>query len=337
MKFFKVFANDIAIDLGTANTSVYVAKKGIVLKEATAVAMEVKTGQIIGFGNEAIDMLGKTPDNIVVLRPLEDGIISDFDLTKIFLDFCINKSLKGLSLVPPRILITVPAGISDIEFRAIEDACIHSGAREVYIVEAVMVGSIGLGAGPKDKSGRMIIDFGAGNVQIAVVSMNGVVLSKTLNFGGDLLNSSIIDYILDKYSIIIGEATAENLKKTIGNVGKLDQNDAMEVSGRDLLTGMPVSVDVFASDVREAIIDHIYEILDAVRSILEKNPPELSSDILRNGISLTGGSSQLKGFRELLEAEFDIAVNLSTTPYDDIIRGAGMMVENLETYKNYGK
>lgn len=336
MKYFRIFANDIAIDLGTANTLVHIAKKGTVMKEPTLVAIETGTGQVIAFGEEAYEMYGKSPENVIVVKPLENGAISDFDITKILIDHCLNVSQPGVSIVPPRALITAHAGVTDIELRAIEDACIQSGIREVYIIESSLSAAIGAGMNVHKANGHFVVDFGAGSTEMAIVSMNGIVSSKTLRFGGDFFNKKIIDYIYEKYSVIIGEKTAEELKKTIGRVGIITQNDSMEIGGIDALKGIPTTLIVYSADVDKSIRSHIEIIIDNIRYILEKNPPDLSKDIIRNGIYITGGGSLLKGLPELIESNTNIKVVQSNTPYDDTVRGAGRIIENLKSYKIIG-
>lgn len=337
MKYFRLVANDIAIDLGTANTLVYKANKGIVLNEPSLVAIDITTGQVIGFGEEAYDMLGKTPENIVVIKPLENGAISDFDITKILIDHCLNAAQPGVSLFPPRAIITAQSGITDVEIRAIEDACIQSGVREVYIVESTLAAAIGAGMNVYKPNGHIVLNLGAGSTEMSIVSLNGIVSSKTLKYGGDFFNKKIMDHIYEKYSLIIGEKTAEEIKLVIGNVGRIDQNDCMEISGRDVMSAMPVNIDIFASDVEEAIGEYVFEIIDNLRFILEKNPPDLARDIMRNGIYITGGGSLLRGLPQLIEQEIGIRVEVSARPFEDTVKGAGKMIENLYKYKIIGK
>ena len=333
MKYFRLRASNIAIDLGTANVLVYEQNKGIVLNEPAVVALDINTGAVVAFGNAAFEMIGKTPDNIIAIKPLQNGVVSDFEITKILIDHCIKKVLKGISIMQPNVVITAPSGVSEVELRAIEDACIYSGAKGVYIVEGTLAAAIGAGMDLNKAKGHMVIDMGAGNTEIGIVSLNGIVASKTIKIGGDTFNQRIISFLKNKYSINVGYLTAEELKKTIGNVGQIVQNDAMEVSGRDIMTGMPITVDVYSTDIKEAIIDDVETIIDTVKYILEKNPPELSSDIIKNGIFLTGGASRIKGFKEILNRDLNIKIVSSNTPFEDSCRGAGKMIENLERYK----
>lgn len=345
MGYFRIFAKDLAIDLGTANVLVHLANKGIVLNEPAVVALDNVTGQVIAYGHEAFNMIGKTPENISVVKPLEDGVVSDFDITRTLLEHCIKKALPGLSLVQPNVTITAPAGVSEVELRAIEDACIYSGVRGVYIVEGAMAAAIGAGLDLDKPDGYMIVDMGAGNIEIAILSLNGIVASETIKSGGDLLNQRIIDHIYEKYAVNIGFLTAEYLKNEGVNL-ELDleshYNDNLEekvitVSGRDILSGMPKTVNVFSSDLNEAIRPEISNIIDKVQFILEKNPPELSSDIINNGIVLTGGLSLIKGISEIIESALNIKVVKSENPFEDTVCGAGMMMANLDKYRSSRK
>lgn len=337
MGYFRFFANNLAIDLGTANVLVYVEKKGIVLNEPAVVAIDNKSGEIIAFGDEAFEMIGKTPENISVMKPLENGAVSDFDITKILLEHCIKSAMPGISIVQPNVIITAPASVSDVELRAIEDACIYSGVRGVYIVEGALTSALGAGIQLEEPDGHMIVDMGAGNIEIAIISLNGIVASENLKFGGDYLNQRIIDLIYDKYSLNIGYQTAELLKISISNFGNKEGNDSMSVSGRDILTGMPKTIEIFSSDVNEAIRKNLGMVIDKIQYILEKNPPELSSDIINNGIYLTGGSSLINGFAELLEDSLGIKVIKSANPFEDSVKGAGKMLEKLDKYKSIRK
>ena len=282
-------------------------------------------------------MIGKTPENISVVKPLENGVVSDFDITKILLEHCIKNAMPGFSLIQPNIIITAPAGVSDVELRAIEDACIYSGVRGVYIVEGALAAAIGSGMDIDKPTGHMIVDMGAGNIEIAILSLNGIVASNTINFGGDYLNQKITDYIYEKYAVNIGFQTAENLKIQIGTIDTHNENKSLDVSGRDILSGMPKTVKVYASDVNEAIINELTYMVDKIQYILEKNPPELSSDIIKNGIYLTGGSSLVNGLADFIEQSLDINVVVSQTPFEDTVRGAGKMIERLEKYKTNRK
>lgn len=337
MGYFRFVAKNLAIDLGTANVLVYVEDKGVILNEPAVVAIDNKTGEIIAFGHEAFEMIGKTPENISVMKPLENGVVSDFDITKILLEHCIKSAMPGISLMQPNVIITAPQSVSDVELRAIEDACIYSGVRGVYIVEGALTAAIGANIDVAQADGHMIVDMGAGNIEIAIISLNGIVASENLKFGGDYLNQKIIDLIFEKYSLNIGYQTAELLKINIANIGVQDKNVSMSISGRDILTGMPKTLEVFSSDINDAIIKELGLVIDKIQYILEKNPPELSSGIINNGIYLTGGSSLIRGFAEALESSLGIKVIRSKTPFEDSVKGAGKMLQNLEKYKSIRK
>lgn len=337
MKYFRIFANNLAIDLGTANVLVHVEKTGIVLNEPAVVAIDNNTGELIAFGKEAYNMIGKTPENITVVKPLENGVVSDFDITKILLEHCIRHAMPGFSLIQPNVIITAPAGVSDVELRAIEDACIYSGVRGVYIVESALAAAIGSGMDINKPHGHMIVDMGAGNIEIAILSLSGIVASKTVNFGGDYLNQKIIDMVNDQYGVNIGFQTAENLKINLADLSQLNSKNSLSVSGRDNIKGMPRTVEIFAYDINKAIINDLNRVIDRIAYILEKNPPELSSDIINQGIFVTGGSSLIKGFTQLIEEDLNIKVIRSETPFEDTVMGAAKMIANLEDYKTNRK
>lgn len=332
MKLFNIISKDLAIDLGTANTLVYKVDSGVVLNESSSVAIDIRNGDVIAIGNKAKEMIGKTPDFIRIVKPLENGTISDFDITRILLKYCMEKAVPNFTLVQPKVIITAPANVSDIEIRAIEDACIYSGAREVYIIESAISSAIGGGINLSDTNGRMIVNLGAGNIEIAIVNLNGIVISKNLNFGGDRLDSDIINYIYNKYSVKIGENTANKLKDKLATVDEIKEDISEEVSGRDMKTGMPKNIEIFASDIKDSIMHRINIIVDAIKSVLEKNPPELSRDILENGIFLTGGLSKLKGLDKVLYEEIGVKINKSNTPEEDSVNGAGEVISDLTKY-----
>lgn len=337
MGLFSLFGSDLAIDLGSANTLVFHKKKGIILNEASQVAMNIDSGEVVAIGNKAKEMIGKSPQNIAIINPLEKGTVSDFDFTKILIKYCIDKASGGISIIQPRVVVTAPSGVTDIELRAIEDACIHSGAREVYILESAIANALGAGFDISKSEGRFIVDLGAGNTDISIVSLFGIVISKNIKLGGDNLDTAIQNFVYDKYSIVLGINTVKELKLTLGSVIKDDQNRSIEVSGRDALSGMPVSLDIFESDVREAIMESIYEIIDNIKYVLEKNPPEQAKDILQNGIFITGGGSQIRGLDQLIQDSIGIRVFKSENPLEDTINGAGIVLRDLNKYKSIGK
>lgn len=333
----KLLGNVLAIDLGSFNTLVYSKNDGNIIRGNSKIAIDIKTGDVVAIGDEATIMHGKSPENVIVINPIEDGSISDFDMTKILLNYYIDKVSNSFSLIQPKVVINIPSGATDIEFRAVEDACIYSGARSVYIMESPLAIALGAGFDIDKAEGRTIVNFGAGNTEISIISMNGIVLSKNLRFGANKLDNNIMDYIYDKYSLLIGEQSAIELKESLGNVGEIIENNSLEVSGRDLLTGMPISIDVFESDIKNSIIDDIYVMIDEIKRIIEKTPPELAKDIIKNGIYITGGLSKLKGLKDLIEEKINIKVISSQEPIYDVINGLKEVANNLEKYKNIGK
>lgn len=337
MAIFKILAKDLAIDLGSANTLVYKKNKGIVLDEASQVAIDIASGEIVAVGNRAEDMIGKAPENIGIVNPLQDGTVSDFDFTKILIKYCLDSVNGGLSLIQPKIVVTAPTGVSDIELRAIEDACIHSGAREVYILESAIASAIGAGFDVAKSEGVLLVNLGAGNTDVAIISLNGIVISKNIKLGGDDLDFAIQQFIEEKYATTIGINTAKELKHNLANFSNNSENKSMTVSGRSLTNAMPVTFEVFQSDVKEAMSEIIFKIIDTIKYVIEKNPPELSKDILKNGIFLTGGVSQIEGLDRLIEEQIGIPAYKSENPLTDTINGAGYVLNHLEKYKNIGK
>lgn len=327
----------LAVDLGSSSTRVCKDSNEEIIHGASQVAIDIRNNEYVAVGNRALEMYGKSPDNIAVINPIQDGSVSDFDTTKVLLKYYIEKASGGFSFIQPKVVINAPSGINDIELRAIEDAAIYSGAREVYILESTLAAGIGAGFDIDKAEGRVIISLGAGNTEISIVSMNGIVLSKNLKFGGNRLDEKILDYIYNKYSVLIGVNTAKELKENIGNVSDNLTNKTYEVSGRDLLSGMPVNIDISEKDIYEAIKADIDIIVNEIRMLIEKNPPELSRDILNNGIFITGGLSLLKGIDELIEKEVDIKVIKSENPFTDVISGLKIVADNLKEYINIRK
>lgn len=328
--------NVLAIDLGSDSTLVYKDKNKDIIKGSSQVAIDIKNGEYVAIGDKALEMYGKSPENIAVVNPIQDGAISDFDTTKVLLKYYIEKASGGFSIIQPKVVINAPSGINDIELRAIEDASIYVGAREVYILESSLAAAIGAGFDINKAEGRIIVNLGAGNVEIAIISMNGIVLSKNLKFGGNQLDQRILDYIYDKYSLLIGLNTAKEIKENIGNVLETT-NSSYEISGRDLLSGMPVNLEINDQDVVNAIIGDINQIINEIRMLIEKNPPELARDILKNGIYLTGGLSQLEGLDKLIEQEIGIKVVKSENPLTDVVNGLKIVADNLKEYINIRK
>lgn len=337
MSLFQFFGSDLAIDLGTANTIVYKKGQGVVLNESSAVAIDIKSGDVVAVGNKAMEMLGKTPENIAIVKPLSDGIISDFDITKILLKYCFDKVLPSFKLVQPKVVITAPVNVTNIEIRAIEDACIYSGSRDVYIIESAVAAALGAGLTERNNSGNMIVNLGAGSCEIAIVSHNGIVTSKNLDFGGDIFDQDIVEFVEQKYNIIIGKNSARELKENLVNFNNIFVNTSMEVSGRNVDSGMPIVKEIYASDISKLLLPRINLIIDSIKFVLEKNPPELAKDILEYGIFLTGGGSKFEGLDTLIETEIGIKVTNSNNPLEDCVIGAGKVVSDLSKFLSVGK
>ncbi|KKQ35109.1 MAG: Cell shape determining protein, MreB/Mrl family [Candidatus Nomurabacteria bacterium GW2011_GWB1_37_5] len=331
-KLYKMFSNDIGIDLGTANTLVYLGGHGVVINEPSVVAVNQKTGQIVAIGSEAKQMLGRTPGHIKAIRPLVDGVISDYEVTEEMLAYLINKAEKmSKKFFRPRVVVGVPSGITNVEIRAVYDAARSAGAREVYIVEEPMAGAIGIRLPVKDPIGSMVIDIGGGTTDIALISLGGIVRSKNLKIAGDRLNSDIITYMRDEFKILIGDKTAENVKIAIGRVVSGPTLEA-EVRGRDLVTGLPREVIVTDSDIREAISGSINNLIEGVKEVLEITPPEILSDVMHRGIVLIGGGALIQGLDILLQNMLKIPVFVADDPLTAVARGTGIVLENIESF-----
>jgi rod shape-determining protein MreB len=332
-KIYQKFSNDIGIDLGTANTLVYLKGHGIVINEPSVVVVNQKTGQIVAVGAEAKQMLGKTPGHIRAVRPIVDGVISDFEVTEEMLSYLISTAEKiSKKFIRPRVLVGVPTGITNVEIRAVEDATRSAGAREVYIVEEPMSAAVGIRLPIKEAMGSVIVDIGGGTTDIAVISLSGIIRSKNLRIAGDRLNSDIINYMKDEFKLLIGEKTAENVKIAIGSAMEIESMEA-EVRGRDLVTGLPRQVIVTDSDIREAIMPSIHNLVDGIKEVLETTPPELLSDIMHRGIVLSGGGALLRGFDELLRNVLKIPIYVAEDPLTAVARGAGIILDELESHR----
>ncbi len=333
-KFYKLFSNDIGIDLGTANTLVYLRDHGIVINEPSVVAVNQKTGTIVAVGMQAKQMIGRTPGHVVAIRPLVDGVISNFEVTEELLTYLISKANKiSKKSVRPRVVIGVPSGITSVEVRAVYDAARNAGAREVHIVEEPMAAAIGIKLPVKDPIGNMIIDIGGGTTDIAVISLGGIVRSKNLHIAGDRLNNDIINYVRDEFRVLIGERTAESVKIAVGSVIK--QKDPMEavIRGRDLVTGLPREVIVTDTDIREAMSSSITGLVDAVKEVIETTPPEVISDVMSRGIILVGGGALLRGLDTLLTQVLKVPVYVANDPLTAVVRGTGIILEDMEGFK----
>lgn len=333
-KIYKLFSNDIGIDLGTANTLVYLKGKGIVINEPSVVALNVKTNQVLAVGIKAKEMLGRTPGHIKAIRPLVDGVISDFEVTEEMLSYLINKADKmNPKMFRPRVVVGIPSGTTNVESRAVYDAARSAGAREVYLVEEPMSAAIGVRLPVKEALGSMIIDIGGGTTDIAVIALGGIVRSKNLKVAGDKLNEDIISYMRSEFKILIGEKTAEIVKMNLGSAIPVEYMET-EVRGRDLLTGLPREVVVTDSDIREALASSVRELVEGVKDLLESTPPEILSDIMKRGITLSGGGALLLGLDKLLQDNLKIPVYVVDDPLSAVARGTGIILEEFNYFKD---
>jgi rod shape-determining protein MreB len=332
-KFYKMFSNDIGIDLGTANTLVYLKGHGIVINEPSVVVVNQKTGQIVAVGAEAKAMLGRTPGHIRAVQPIIDGVISDFEVTEEMLSYLIGKAERiSKKFIRPRVIVGVPTGITNVEIRAVEDAARSAGAREVYIVEEPMSAAVGIRLPIKEAVGSVIVDIGGGTTDVAVISLSGVVRSKNLKIAGDLLNTNIVNYMKDEFKLLIGDKTAENVKIAIGSVVVGDPMEA-EVRGRDLVTGLPRQVIVTDADIREAIMPSIVSLVDGIKEVLETTPPELLSDIMHRGLVLSGGGALLRGLDVMIQNVIKIPIYVAEDPLTAVARGTGVILDDFDTYQ----
>ncbi|MEU3497942.1 rod shape-determining protein [Kitasatospora cineracea] len=323
---------DLAIDLGTANTLVYVRGKGIVLNEPSVVAVNTNTGGILAVGAEAKKMIGRTPGNIVAIRPLKDGVIADFEITERMLRYFIMKIHRRRYLVRPRVVVCVPSGITGVERRAVVEASMQAGARQVHIIEEPMAAAIGSGLPVHEPTGNMVVDIGGGTTEVAVISLGGIVTAQSLRVAGDELDSAIVQHIKKEYSLLLGERSAEQIKMSIGSAFGLEgeKDEHAEIRGRDLVSGLPKTVVISAAEVREAIDEPVNSIIDSVKTTLDQCPPELAGDVMDRGIVLTGGGALLRGLDERLRRETGMPVHIAENPLDSVALGAGKCVEEFE-------
>jgi rod shape-determining protein MreB len=325
------FSNDLAVDLGTANTLVFVKGRGVVNNEPSVVAVMTKTDRVIAVGLEAQKMLGRTPADITAMRPLKDGVIADFDKTGEMLKYFIRKVHNRKSFISPRIVIGVPSGITQVEQRAVKDAAQASGAREIYLIEEPMAAALGVGLPIGEPFGNMIVDIGGGTTDVAVISLHGVVYSKAVKVGGDKMDEAIVSYIKSKARILIGDRTAEIIKREIGSAHKTDdEKRTMEIKGRDLVSGIPKTVTINEDEIREAINESVMVIINTIKVALENTPPELASDIVDRGIVLAGGGALLRGLDVLLREETDLPVIVADDPLGAVVNGVGMVLDDLD-------
>lgn len=330
MKLFAWGSKDIGIDLGTANILVTLKGKGIVLKEPSVVAIKRRTGNIVATGNEAKEMLGRTPEQIKAVRPMKDGVIADFTATQLMLKNIIAKVGKRYNIGKPRVVVGVPSGITEVEERAVEEAVMQANAKEVYIIEEPMAAAIGASLDVGEPSGNIIVDIGGGTTEVAVISLGGIVVSHSLRVAGDELDEDIVNYIKREMNLAIGDTTAEQIKMQLGCAMPLMTETTMEIRGRDLTTGLPKNVTISSTQIEEAMKESIAKIVDIVKQTLEKTPPELAADIMEKGIVLAGGGALIKNLDKLLSIETGMPVYIAEDPLDCVVRGAGKTLENIE-------
>lgn len=329
-----VFSNDIGIDLGTATTLVYVKGQGVVLCEPSVVAIDRNTHQVLAVGEEAKRMLGRTPGNIVAIRPMKDGVIADFEITEAMLRYFIRKVHRRIPLITPRVVIAVPSGITEVEKRAVKDSAERAGARSpVYLVEEPIAAAIGVGLPIHEPSGNMVVDIGGGTTEIAVISLAGIVFSKSIRIGGDECDDAVINHLKKTYNLMIGERTAEDVKIKIGSAYPLEEETTMEVRGRDILAGLPKTITVSSEEIREALSEAVSAILEAIRITLERTPPELSADLISRGVILAGGGALLRGLDKLISEETGLPVHVADDPLTAVALGTGRYLSDINLLK----
>lgn len=324
------FSRDIGIDLGTANTLVFMKGKGIIIREPSVVAVDTRTDVVRFVGLEAKQVIGRTPGSITAVRPLKDGVIADFDITTAMLEQFIKKALQKTFLARPRVIICIPSGVTAVERRAVKEATERAGAKRVAIIEEPMAAAIGAGLPVEEPTGNMVVDIGGGTSEVAVISLGGIVAAKSVRVGGDEFDNAIIQYIKKKYNLLIGERTAENIKIEIGSAFEFDQEESMQIKGRNLLNGLPENIAITSDEIREALQDALANVVDAIKVTLEKTPPELAADIIDQGIMLTGGGALLRGFDKLIAQATGMPVNIAENPLDCVAEGTGKVLENID-------
>lgn len=337
MRRFRLTSRDIGIDLGTANVLVTLKDKGIIYREPSVVAYRKETKEVIAFGKEAKRMLGKTPDNIVAIRPLKDGVIADFTATKLMLKAIITKISRRYRIIKPNVVVGVPSGITEVEQRAVEEAIISSGAKAVYLIEEPMAAAIGSGLNVGEPAGNIIVDIGGGTTEIAIISLGGIVASNSIKIAGDELTEDIMYFAKRQLDILIGENTAETVKKEIGCATPLLADEIREIRGRDVYTGLPVAKDISSSQVGKAMENSISKIIEAIRVALEQTPPELISDIAVKGIMIAGGGALIKNLDELVAEKMEVPVYIAQDPLDSVVNGTRKMLEDVDTLKKIAK
>lgn len=334
-KIFGYFSHDIGIDLGTANTLVYVKGKGIVINEPSVVALNTKSKQILAIGDDAKKMVGRTPANIVASRPLVDGVVSDFEVTEQMLKYFIEKVHKEtFSIFPrPRVVIGIPSGVTEVERRAVEDAATNAGARQAFLIEEPMAAAIGARMPVQEAAGSMIVDIGGGTTEVAVISLGGIVASRSLRIAGDELNEDIIQFARDEYNLLLGERTAEDIKIAIGSAYHLEEKLEAVMRGRDLVTGLPKAITIDSDQVRQALAKSVGAIVDSVKMTVEETPPELIADIMDKGIYLAGGGALLRGLDKILTLSTKMPVHIADDPLTSVVRGCGLVLEDIDSLK----
>ncbi len=333
-KFFGMLSSDIAIDLGTANTLVYKQTSGIIINEPSVVSLSTDSRKIIAIGKQAKEMLGKNPDEVRVVKPMKDGVIADFQVTELMLRDLIMRSQKKRWLVKPRVIVCVPSGITEVEKRAVRDSALHAGAREVHLVSEPIAAAIGADLPIHKPYGNMIMDIGGGTSEIAVISLSHIVIHNSIRLGGDKMDSDIVNYLRKKNNINVGIQTAERIKQEVGSAYPLKEELEMDVRGRDVITGYPVTIRITSTEIREALSETISTMIDAIKRLFEKTPPELAADIAERGIVLTGGGAQLKGLDERIKETVDLPVHVVPDPLTCVVKGCGKILENVELYQD---
>jgi rod shape-determining protein MreB len=328
-KALGIFSNDIGIDLGTANTLVYARDKGVVLREPSVVAINNETREVIAVGNEAKKMLGRTPMNISALRPMKDGVIADFEITEAMLRYFIQKVNNTMRFVPPRVVVAVPSGITEVERRAVKESAIHAGAREVRLLQEPVAAAIGVGLPIDEPTANMIVDIGGGTTEVAIISLSGVVFSKSIRVGGDELDAAIVNYMKRAYNLMIGDRSAEEIKVKVGSAAPLDEELTMEVKGRDSVAGLPKTLHISSQEIREALADTVNSITELVRNALERCPPELSADLVDRGFILAGGGALIRSLDRLLSDATGLPVFVAEDPLSAVANGTGVVLQNL--------
>ena len=329
-----MFTKDIGIDLGTANTLVYLRGKGIIIREPSVVAVNTHTDRAKYVGKEAKEVIGRTPGSIVAVRPLKDGVIADFETTTILLQEFIRKAMHGKMFARARVIICIPSGVTAVERRAVRDAADQAGAKPVLIVEEPMAAAIGAGLPTTEPTGCMVLDIGGGTSEVAVISLGGIVVSQSVRCAGDEFDAAIINYIKKRYNLLIGERTAESIKIQIGSAYPVDRDETMQIKGRNLMSGLPENINITPREVREALAEPLSRIVDAVKCTLEQTPPELAADIIDHGITLTGGGALLRGLDQLIHKETGMPVFIAEYPLDCVAEGTGKILENLDKYRD---